>query len=149
MKLWKFGWILETGTDSWLRSVDQERLPFAWNFQVGFWGQMEQFNFSGKNGSKYDAVPFVKSAPVELGRLGWLVPRLTKSSTVGEIMLQVRFLQMVQLILVISVETKKAPSKAFLLFRKSFTGLTNHSIWHFIRKKWFFGTNGTVKHPDA
>ena len=74
---------------------------------MGFWGQMEQFNFSGKNGSKYDAVPLVKNAPVELGRLGRLVPRLTKSSTVGEIMLQVRFLQMVQLILVISVETKK------------------------------------------
>ena len=91
MKLWKFGRILETGTDSWLRSVDQERLPFAWNFRVGFWGQMEQFNFSGKNGSKYDAVPFVKNAPVELGRLGWLVPRFTKSSTTGEIM----FLDMV------------------------------------------------------
>ena len=108
MKLWKFGRILETGTDSWLRSVDQERLPFAWNFRVRFWGQMEQINFSGKNGSKYDAVPLVKNAPVELGRLGWLVPRLTKSSTkLGEIMAQVRFLQMVQLILVISVETKK------------------------------------------
>ena len=61
-----------------------ERLPFAWNFQVGFLGQMEQFISSGKNGSKYDAVPFVKNDPVELGRLGQLVPRFTKSSTVGE-----------------------------------------------------------------
>ena len=68
---------------------------------------MEQFISSGKNGSKYDAVPFVKNDPVELGRLGRLVPRFTKSSTVGERMARVRFLQMVQLILVISVETKK------------------------------------------
>ena len=67
---------------------DKERLPFAWNFRVGFLGQMEQFISSGKNGSKYDAVPFVKNDPVELSRL-------------------VRFLQMVQLIPVISVETKK------------------------------------------
>ena len=74
---------------------------------MGFLEQMEQFISSGKNGSKYDAVPFVKNNPVELGRLGRLVPRFTKSSTVGEIMLQVRFLQMVQLIPVISVETKK------------------------------------------
>ena len=76
MKLWKFGRILETGTDSWLRSVDQERLPFAWNFRVGFWGQMEWFISSVKNGSKYDAVPFVKNDPIELGRLGRLVPGL-------------------------------------------------------------------------
>ena len=48
-----------------------ERLPFAWNFRVGFLGQMEP---SCKNGSKYDAVPFVKNDPVELGRLGRLVP---------------------------------------------------------------------------
>ena len=81
----------------------QEYLPFAWNFQVGFLGQMEQF-ISGKNGSKYVAVPFVKNDPVELSRLGRLVPRFTKSSTVGEIMERVRFLQMVQLI---SVEKKK------------------------------------------
>ena len=71
---------------------------------MGFLGQMEQFISSGKNGSKYDAVPFVKNDPVELGRLGRLVPRFTKSSTVGEIMERVRFLQMVQLI---SVEKKK------------------------------------------
>ena len=45
--------------------------------------------------------------PVELGRLGRLVPRFTKSSTVGERMARVRFLQMVQLIPVILVETKK------------------------------------------
>ena len=35
---------------------------------------MEQFISSGKNGWKYDAVPFVKTDPVELGRLGRLVP---------------------------------------------------------------------------
>ena len=68
---------------------------------------MEQFISSVKNGSKYDAVPFVKNDPVELGRLGRLVPRFTKLSTVGEIMAQVRFLQIVQLIPVISVVTKK------------------------------------------
>ena len=68
--------------------VLSERLPFAWNFRVGFLGQMEQFISSGKIGSKYYAVPFVKNDPVELSRL-------------------VRFLQMVQLIPVISVETKK------------------------------------------
>ena len=45
----------------------QERLLFAWNFRVGLLGQMEQFISSGKNGSKYDAVPFVKNDPVELG----------------------------------------------------------------------------------
>ena len=39
---------------------------------------MEQFISSGKNGSKYDAVPFVKNDPVELGRLGRLAPRFTK-----------------------------------------------------------------------
>ena len=102
-------------------------LTFAWNFRVWFLGQMEQFISSGKIGSKYYAVPFVKNDPVELSRL-------------------VRFLQMVQLIPVISVETKKEElhSKAFLLFRKIFTGL-NRSIWHFIRKKRFFGTKG--KHP--
>ena len=62
---------------------------------------------SGKNGSKYEAVLFVKNDPVELARLGRLVPRFTKSSTVGERMARVRFLQMVQLIPIISVETKK------------------------------------------
>ena len=54
-------------------------------------GQMEQFISSGKNGSKYDAVPFVINNPVELSRLGRLVPRFTKSSTVSERMAQVRF----------------------------------------------------------
>ena len=88
---------------------------------MGFLGQMEQFISSGKNGSKYDAVPFVKNDPVELGRLGRLVPRFTKSWTVGERMERVRFLQMVQLIL------GGTPSKAFLLFRKISTGL-NRSI---------------------
>ena len=83
----------------------KERLPFAWNLRVGFLGQMERFISSGKNRSKYDAVPFVKNDPVELGRLGRLVPRFTKSSTVDERMARVRFLQMVQLIPVISVET--------------------------------------------
>ena len=80
---------------------------------------------SGKNGSKYDAVPFVKNDPVELGRLGRLVPRFTKSSTVGERMARVRFLQMVQLIPIISVETKKRGihSKVYLLVRKIFAGL--------------------------
>ena len=68
---------------------------------------MEQFISSGKNGSKYDAVPFVKNDPVELSRLGRLVPRFTKSSTMSERMARGRFLQMVQLIPVISVETKK------------------------------------------
>ena len=87
-------------------------------------GQREQFISSGKNGSKYDAVTFVKNDPVELGRLGRLVPRFTKSSTVGERMAPVRFLQMVQLIPVISVETKK---EEYLLFRKIFSGL-NRSI---------------------
>ena len=103
---------------------DMVHLHFAWNFRVRFLEQMEQFISSGKIGSKYDAVPFVKNDPVELSRL-------------------VRFLQMVQLIPIISVETKKEelPSKAFLLFWKMFTGL-NRSIWHFIRKKRFFGTNG-------
>ena len=42
--------------------------------RVGFLGQMEQFISSGKNWSKYDAVPFVKNDLVELGRLGRLVP---------------------------------------------------------------------------
>ena len=74
---------------------------------MGFLEQMEQFISSGKNGSKYDAVPFVKNDPVGLGRLGRLVPRFSKSSTVGERMARVRFLQMVQLLPVISVETKK------------------------------------------
>ena len=37
-------------------------------------GQMEWFISSVKNGSKYDAVPFVKNDPIELGRLGRLVP---------------------------------------------------------------------------
>ena len=74
---------------------------------MGFLRQMEQFISFGKNGSKYDAVPFVITDPVELGRLGRLVPRFTKSSTVGERMARVRFLQMVQLIPVISVEMKK------------------------------------------
>ena len=70
---------------------------FGWDF----WGQIS----SGKNGSKYDAVPL--NDPVELGRLGRLVPRFTKSSTVGERMARVRFLQMVKFIPVISVETKR------------------------------------------
>ena len=41
---------------------------------MGFLGQMERFISSVKNGSKYDAVPFVKNDPIELGRLGRLVP---------------------------------------------------------------------------
>ena len=73
------------------------------------------------NGSKYNAVPFVKNDPVELGRLGRLVPRFTKSSIVGERMARVRFLQMVQLIPVISVEMKK---EEYLLLQKIFTGLS-------------------------
>ena len=95
-------------------------LQFAWNFRVGFLGQMEQFISSGKNASKYDAIQFVKNDRVELGRLGRLEPRLKKSATMVERMARVRFLQMVQLIPVISVETKKrgTPSKAHLLFRK-------------------------------
>ena len=102
-----------TSVDDWITvkvtvtSEDLERLPFAWNVWVGFLGQMEQFVSSDKKGSKYNAVPFVINNPVEIGRLGRLVPRFTKSSTVGERMARVRFLQMVQLILVISVETKK------------------------------------------
>ena len=93
-------------------------------FRWEFWDKWK-FIYSGKNGLKYDAVPFVKNDPVELGRLGRLVPRFTKSSTVGERMTRERFLQMVQLIPVILVETKKRgiPSKAFLLFQKIFTGL--------------------------
>ena len=82
-------------------------LTICMEFLSGFLGQMERFISSVKNGSKYDAVPFVKNDPVELGRLGRLVPRFTKSSTVDERMARVRFLQMVQLILVISGETKK------------------------------------------
>ena len=77
------------------------------SFGRDFLGQMEQFISSGKNGSKYDAVPFVKNDPVELGRLGRLVPGFTKLLTMGERMAQVRFLQMVQLIPVILVEMKK------------------------------------------
>ena len=75
---------------------------FGWDF----WDKWK-FISSGKNGSKYNAVPFVKNDPIELGRLGRLVPGFTKSSTVGERMARVRFLQMVQLIPVISIETKK------------------------------------------
>ena len=52
---------------------------------MGFLGQMEQFISSGKSGSKYNAVPFVKNDPVELGRLRRIVLRFTKSSTLGEI----------------------------------------------------------------
>ena len=52
---------------------------------MGFLGQMGRFISSGKSGSKYDAVPFVKNIPVELGRLGRLVPGFTKLSTLGEI----------------------------------------------------------------
>ena len=43
-------------------TASQEHLPFAWNFWVGFLGQMEQFI---KNRSKYNAVPFVKNDRVE------------------------------------------------------------------------------------
>ena len=68
-----------------------EHFPFAWNFRVGFLGQMERFISSGKTGSKYDAVPFVKNDPVELGRLGRLVPRFAKLSTMGERMARVKF----------------------------------------------------------
>ena len=80
---------------------------------------MKQFISSGKNGPKYDAVPFVKNDPVELGKLGRLVPRFTKSSTVSERMARVRFLQMVQLIPVISVETKK---EEYLLRHSFYSG---------------------------
>ena len=41
-----------------------------------FWDEWK-FISSSKNGSKCDAVPFVKNDPVELGRLGRLVPRFT------------------------------------------------------------------------
>ena len=51
---------------------------------MGFLGQMEQFISSGKKRVKIQCCPFVKNDPVELGRLGRLVPRFTKSSTVGE-----------------------------------------------------------------
>ena len=72
------------------------------------------FGTNGTVYSKYDAVPFVKSDPVKLGRLGRLVPRFTKLSTVSERMARVRFLQMVQLIRVISVETKKEEYLPFI-----------------------------------
>ena len=39
--------------------VYNECIPFTWNFWVGFLGQMEQYISCSKNGSKYDAVPFV------------------------------------------------------------------------------------------
>ena len=81
-----------------------ERLPFVWNFRVGFLGQMEQYIYAC---SIRCYTRFVKNDPDELGRLGRVVPRFTKSSAVGERMARVRFLQMVQLIPVISVETKK------------------------------------------
>ena len=92
---------------------------------MGFLGQMEQYIYAC---SIRCYTRFVKNDPDELGRLGRVVPRFTKSSAVGERMARVRFLQMVQLIPVISVETKKEEhSKGFLLFRKMFTGL-NRSI---------------------
>ena len=112
--LFSLQWFVLLKIDSWWHEhyiilklfSDSECLPL-WNFWVRFVGQMEQIISSFKNGSKYDAVPFVKNDPDELSRLGQLVPRFTKSSTVGERMAQVRFLEMVQLIPVISVEMKK------------------------------------------
>ena len=105
---------------------------------------MEQYISFGENRSKYNAVPFVKNDPVELSRLGRLVPRFTKSSAVGERMAWVRFLQMVQLIPVISVETKK---------RNTFEGIPfipEHFHWvepfhltfHPEKTNSFFCTNG-------
>ena len=102
-------------------------LTFAWNFRVGFLGQMEQLISSVKNGSKYDAVPFVINNPIELSRLGRLVPgSQSRRPWVREWHALVRFLQMVQLIPVILVETNKRgiPSKAFLLFQKFSLGWT-------------------------
>ena len=67
-------------------------------FPGGIFGTiMEQTYIScGKTGSKNsNAVPFVKIDPVELSRLGQLMPRFTKSAIMGERMALVRFLQMV------------------------------------------------------
>ena len=114
--------------------------PFAWNFQVGFLGQMEQFISSGKNGSKYDAVPFVKNNPVELSRLGQQCS-LSRRPWVRE-WHKWDFLQMVQLIPVISVETKKRntfegiPSILENFHWVELFHLTFHPQKTFFRCKW-------------
>ena len=55
-------------------------------------GVLGQCISCSKSGSKYDAVPFVKVDPVQLGSLGRVVPRFTKSSIVGERIARVGFL---------------------------------------------------------
>ena len=90
---------------------------------MGFLGQMEQVISSGKNGSKYDAVPFVKNNPVEFGRRRRLVPGFAKSSTLGEI-----FANGTAYPGHFGWNEKRGiPSKAFLLFQKIFTR-SNRSI---------------------
>ena len=98
---------MELANLSTVHVLRHRALTICMEFSGGIFGTNGTVYFFGKNGSKYDAVPFVKNDLIELCRLGRLVPRFTKLSTVGEIMAQVRFLQIVQLIPVISVVTKK------------------------------------------
>ena len=115
---------------------EQERLPFAWNFRVGFLGHMEQYISCGKNGSKYNAVPFVKIYPIELSRLGRVVPRFTMwGNGTSEICpngtaYSGHFSWN---------EKRGIPLKAFLLLWKNFS---EFNIWYFTPpQKWFFDTN--------
>ena len=75
---------------------------FGWNF----WDKWNSLFLPLKTGQDTMLYHLSKNDPIELSSLGRLVPRFTKSSTVGERMARVRFLQMVQLIPVTSVETK-------------------------------------------
>ena len=106
---------------------------------------MEQFISSGKNRSKYDAIPFVKNDTVELSRLGRVVPTFTKLSAVGEIMARVRCLQMVQLIPVILLEMKR---EEYLRRHSFYSGKFHrvepfHLTFHLKKKtRFFFCTNG-------
>ena len=73
-------------------------------FRWDFWDKWNSLFLPVKTGQNTMLYHLSK---VELGRLGQLVPRFTKLLTMGERMARVRFLQLVQLILVISVEMKK------------------------------------------
>ena len=100
-------------------------LTICMEFSGGSFGTNGSLFLPVKTGQNMMLYHLSKMTQLSLVDWGDLSARFTKSSTVGERMARMRFLQMVQLIPVILVETKKRgiPSKAFLLFQKIFTRL--------------------------
>ena len=66
-------------TNEKCQKIGLHDIQWVHSIYMEFLGKMERYISCSKNGSKYDTVPYVEINPVELGRLGRVVPRFTKS----------------------------------------------------------------------